>query len=240
MLVIPQAERLRLVTQPDHAGLASELLALWRTGGFPKHPRRAELLVAVREHDNGWREADAAPRLDPRGGPLDFREAPDGLRREIWLRAVERLAADRPYAALLTAQHALTLHRDRNGREDWAETLGTLEASRSELLERTGLAAGELEEDYRWLFVADALSLALCGALDRVEEGGLRALRTADGLSLDPFPLAGATTFRLPCRHVPDRSYAGERDLASDLGAARWEEIPVRLTPLAPSPGGSP
>ena len=70
MIVVPEGATLLLVTQPDHAHLSGELLSLWRAGGLPENPRRADLLFAAREHDNGWREADAAPRWDAaRGRP---------------------------------------------------------------------------------------------------------------------------------------------------------------------------
>ena len=157
--------------------------------------------------------------------------ADDALRREIWLRAVARFAEDRPYVALLTAEHALALHDDRRGREDWVETLAELDTRRAELLARVGLDEDVLRSDYRWLFLADAVSLALCGALARVDQGLWRGTVTAKALELEPFPLAGATTFQVPCRSIPDRRYRGEADLAADLAAAVWTDLPVRLAP---------
>ena len=32
--------------------------------------RREEVLRAVRDHDNGWREPDAAPTVDPKTGAV--------------------------------------------------------------------------------------------------------------------------------------------------------------------------
>jgi hypothetical protein len=57
----------------------------------------------------------------------------------------------------------------------------------------------------------------------------------ANALGLAPFPLAGATTFRVPCRRVPLREYRGDADFGGELAAARWEEMTVRLAE-APSP----
>ena len=65
VIVVDKGDLLRVITQPDHARFAAELLSLWRADGLPEHPRREQLLFAVREHDNGWREADAAPWVDP-------------------------------------------------------------------------------------------------------------------------------------------------------------------------------
>ena len=82
----------------------------WRADGFPDSPRRAAILLAIEEHDNGWREVDAAPVLDVTTGRiLDFISAPDSVRRGVWPRGVQRLAAE-PCAAALVAQHAMHVY----------------------------------------------------------------------------------------------------------------------------------
>ena len=51
---------------------------------------------------------------------------------------------------------------------------------------------------------------------------------------LEPFPLAGATTFRVPCRYLPLRSdggYRGDADFGGELIRARWGEMTVRIAP---------
>ena len=52
-----------------------------------------------------------------------------------------------------------------------------------------------------------------------------------DRLLLDPFPLAGSTTFEISCRHIPQRDYRSDTDLAMELATARWEKTSVRLLP---------
>jgi len=54
MLVRALDASLLVVTQADHARLAADLLALLRLPELAGHPRRAELLRAVADHDNGW------------------------------------------------------------------------------------------------------------------------------------------------------------------------------------------
>ncbi len=231
VIVTAEAGWLRLVTQGDHAAGAADLLALWRADGLPAHPRRSELLAATREHDNGWREADAAPRLDPRGRPLDFRRYPEAQRRELWRRGVARLAADRPYAALLVAEHALVLHRERAAEPEWAPFLRALEEQKQELAAAVALSAAELAADYRLLHLADLLSLTACGAWEAFEACGLRGRRRGETLFVEPFPLVGSTAFAVPCRRIPDRRYAGEADLAGELAPARWQDLAFRLAP---------
>ncbi len=230
MIVVEEGQVLTLVTQPDHARFAAELLALWRDPEMRGHPRRSRLLAAVREHDNGWREADAAPRIDPAAGrPFDFRSLPAAVRREIWRRGSGRYAASRPYLALLATQHALALHRGRRQEPEWQRFCAELEQRRQELLDASALDETRLAADYRWLELADALSLAVCCRSARpVVRGRLRARWRDGALEIDPFPLAGVTTFRIPCRRIPARRYGGEADLATELGAARWAQSEVR------------
>lgn len=235
MIVTRQETGLRIVTQPDHARVAAEMLSLWRGDGLPEHPRRDDLLLAVREHDNGWRETDAAPRVDPEtGAPYGFLDLPDEPRRELWLRGALRYADERPGAAALITRHGIGLHEDRRAARAWTEFFTTLEERLEELLERAGYDAADLESDYRWLRLADALSLDACGALG----GGsgtetTRVERRDLDLTLDPFPLAGATTFDIPCRHIPNRRYDSDTDLAVEMASARWTRFQVRLTPAS-------
>jgi len=82
---------LLVITQNDHAHFAAELLSLWRRDDLPTHPRRRELLLAAREHDNGWREADSSPSRNPvNGRPHDFLSLPVSRRQDrpnaiLWL-----------------------------------------------------------------------------------------------------------------------------------------------------------
>lgn len=228
------AGRHLLITQPDHARFAAELLSLWRA--LADHPRRAELLFAVREHDNGWRETDAAPHWDAeRGRPHDFLSLPRGERIELWQRGTARFAGEHPYASLLIARHAARIHQERSG-EEWRAFREHLDELCRGLAEATGATEEQVEADYRWLDLADLISLAVCNRWSEpFARHGVRGEPGGDGtLRLEPFPLAGATAFRIPCRRIPARAYRGDADLGGELAAARWEELPVRLAPIPP------
>lgn len=245
MIVFPLADRLLLVNQIDHAAFAAELLSLWRSDGLPENPRRQALLRGTREHDNGWAEADSAPRRRPEGGPHEFRSIPGDLRLEIWNRGVERRAKNDPEAAVYVVRHALELHRGYQtadttdaataGSVDWDGTLARWQSLEGELCERLRLAEDDLSADYRFLFLADTLSLAAClrwsepvecrGTTMRVEP--VNDLRV--DLHVEPFPLAGSTTFKMRCRIVPDRTFTSDTDLAMEMASARWQDLVVRL-----------
>jgi hypothetical protein len=235
MIVAAGSSSHRLITQPDHARFSAELLSLWRA--LADHPRREELLFAVREHDNGWRETDAAPHWDAeRGRPHDFISLPRGERIELWQRGTARFAGERPYASLLIVRHAIRLHQERSG-EEWLAFREYLDELYSGLTEATGAPEEQVEADYRWLDLTDLISLAVCnGWSEPFERYGFRGQFQDSTLQLDPFPLAGATAFRIPCRRIPVRAYRGDADLGGELAAARWEELPVRVAPFSPGP----
>lgn len=225
------------ITQPDHARFSAELLSLWRA--LADHPRREELLFAVREHDNGWRETDAAPHWDAeQGRPHDFLSLPRTERIELWQRGTARFAGEHPYASLLIAKHAIRLHQERDG-EEWRAFREYLDELYRGLAEETSAPEEQVETDYRWLDLADLISLAVCngwrepfgrhGFQGQFQDGTLRVDPLT--LRLDPFPLAGATAFRIPCRRIPARAYRGDADLGGELAAARWEDLPVRVAP---------
>jgi len=232
MIVRALDAALRLVTQPDHAAFAADLLQLLRLPGLVEHPRRAALLRAVRLHDNGWQELDAAPMVDRASGqPYTFLDLPDARRLEVWRRGTMRMVESDPYVALLAGEHALALSARRAG---WRELRTDIEERRPALLERCGVRGGDLLADYRFLDLADRLSLVVCnGWREHFDHHGVRGELRGEELALAaPFPLAGATTFTLSCRHVPARRYDGDADLAVTLAAARWEQVPVRVVPL--------
>jgi len=234
MIVTPVGDRLRFVTQPDHAHLAARLMTLWREPAMAEHVRRKDLLAAIREHDSGWRDLDAAPRVDPATGcPWTFLDLPDELRLDVWTRGTRRFVDEHPYVALLTTAHALALHERRRESTTWAAALDEWSEQRDRLAEACGLDLAEVAADYRWLDLADLLSLVVCtdGAwsLDRPD----RTLQWQPGvLSIDPFPLAGATTFTLPCRFLDRQTFDGDADLAVALATARWEEVSVGVRPI--------
>jgi len=240
MIIAPRDGALRLVTQTDHAHFAAELLSLWRADGLAEHPRRSELLFAVREHDNGWAETDSAPWHDPATGrPHDFLSLPHGERRRLWSRGVDRHAEGEPWAALLILEHALELHReDGDGGGPWSELLAQWAARRQHLVEASGASEDEIAADYRWLNLTDLLSLIVCNAWgESFERHGFKT-RFAEGvLYLDPFPLAGATTFEIDSRTIPDRPYTSDTDLAVELARARFRPFEIRVVP-GPAPAG--
>ena len=247
MIVVHDGPSLLLVTQNDHAHFSGELLSLWRGDGLPGHPRRDDILFAAREHDNGWREADSAPRVDRDSGePHGFLSLPAADRIEIWRRGIRRYREQRPHAALLIHQHALALHASVGNGDEYAALLEEVRASRAELLEATGLDEGSLLDDYPWIQLSDALSLVACRCFAGGREGASRSSarpgsaarrfwRDDGDLVIDPLPLAGATRFRIACRRIENRRYSSDVELATVLARARWEALEVLVRGEVPA-----
>ncbi len=151
------------ITQPDHARLAAEAIANWHDDGFDDNPRRASILLAAREHDNGWREEDSLTHVDANGKALDFICVPIEVRHRIWPRAVDRLGEQDPYAAALVAQHALTVYGHYESDMAWDPFFEIMrERCAAQLARSDAGMAGHLLGDYRFVHAADRISLAFC------------------------------------------------------------------------------
>ena len=125
MLKTRQRGRLWLVSQPDHAHVAGYLAAHWgnsdfvRPGYFASVPDpeqlRAEMVMAVAQHDNGWWEWEATPDLAavdgfPSGLADVMKNQQEGMSR--WRLGLRRFDST-PYANLLISYHAYWLYAQK-------------------------------------------------------------------------------------------------------------------------------
>lgn len=231
MIVRTDASGLYLITQPDHARLAARLIEAWRADGLPERPSRQVILLATREHDNGWHEEDAAPTVDAEGRPHDFIGVPDPVKWRIWPRGVARLADTDPAAAALVAQHALRIFCAHRADPAWAPFFAEIEAARDRLLGITGqrgpAARARFLQDYRFVYLGDVLSLFFCNRWTHpVRAEGYELRPTAEGVEVAPDPFEGATVpLSVRAGRIPARQYQSDRDLRSALELADWVEL---------------
>ncbi len=117
-----------LIRHPDHARLAGEFAAVWGNEQFLPPEPRPDVLEGISRHDDGWAHRDAAPSITRHGKPSAFGvelvgkytafeeiDLPDYL--AVRGRALEVVARDNPYAAILISLHTcnlLTEHADRS------------------------------------------------------------------------------------------------------------------------------
>jgi hypothetical protein len=195
MIVRPHGSAQLLVTQPDHAALAGRIMEYWVADAFAAAPRRTDILLAIAEHDNGWREVDAAPLIDAETGRvLDFIHAPDAVRQGVWPRGVERLA-HAPYAAALVAQHAIEIYARYRPAPAWQSFFSGLEAARERHLQRASVGLEDLRRDYLFVRAGDVISLTFCtGWRDEQPIGSEYVVRARDNeLVVTPDPFDGRT-----------------------------------------------
>lgn len=215
-----------LITQPDHAALAAHIMRGWRADGFLGAPARSVILHAIQEHDNGWREVDARPIVDAVSSRiLDFVSAPADVRRAIWPRGVERLAAT-PYAAALVAQHAVHVYRRNRSDPEWTSFFARMESARDRHLRAAGLLTlDELLGDYFFLRVGDLASLTFCnGWTDtQTDDAGPGYAIRLDGtrLTIAPDPFGGLEVpLEITARELPNRPFRSASEAHQAFSAA--------------------
>jgi ribosomal protein S18 acetylase RimI-like enzyme len=232
MIVRALDDRLQLVTQPDHARLAGEVMA--RAVALADRPRRESILRAVSRHDDGWVEEDEAPVVDPATGELlDFVHLPAAARQRVWPRAVARLADD-PWAAALVAHHAVTVYDRFRGDPEWARFFDGLAASRDALAAASGLPFEELVADYAFVRLGDLVSLTFCaGWSDEQRFAEWTVRRDGARVVVAPDPFGGATVaLAVDAREIERRPYASHEEVRVALAAAER----CRLRGLAAGP----
>jgi len=186
-------------------------------------PRRDDILLAIGEHDNGWIEEDASPRVDPATGQIfDFVNSPAPVRQAVWPRGVGRLAAN-PWAAALVAQHAVTIYDRFRSDAEWAPFFTRMEAMRDTLLRARGLSLDELLGDYGFVRLADLLSLAFCtGWKDEHRFGGWTVQLAGTRVRVTPDAFGGAEIpIAIDAREVPRRTFQSDADLQRALKSSQ-------------------
>jgi Protein of unknown function (DUF3891) len=196
-----------LISHPDHAHLAADFAAAWGNEQFRSPEPRARVLNGIHCHDDGWASRDAHPVITKEGKPSAFSvelvgkySAFEEIDLEEYLavrqRAVQAMADEDPYAALLISMHTynlLTQHADRATvpandiplLDRFLEFLQTTHKNlRATIAEDASLRDEEkseaaIMENFRLLQACDNLSLLSCVAYMR------------DANLLHPLPLNG-------------------------------------------------
>jgi hypothetical protein len=209
-----------LITQPDHAALARDLVNAIRTEPALESSARETILYATEHHDNGWIEVDAAPTIDPATGrPCDFIAGPIAIKHELWPRGIRRAAEVNPRAGALIAQHAITVYAYRAREPEWQPFFGPITAMRDELLRRLGSTGGAdrdaFDQEYRCVRLGDLFSLHFCNGWSAPQDAlGYTSELRGHTLSITPDPFAGATVpIRVMVRRIPARRYLSDADL---------------------------
>lgn len=212
-----------LITHPEHARIAGEFARAWGNDLFRSPFPRDATLEGIRRHDDGWALRDASPKLTREGRPSAFGidlvgkySAFEEIDLADYLRvrgqAMEAVAAEDPYAAVLISMHTCNLLTERADHstlrpEDRPRLAAFIESQRSrqETLRGECARSGRFTpqdllpetwfENFRLLQACDNLSLLSC--VDYPHPAGL----------LHPLPLNGGGTREVAVHHVTDRTF---------------------------------
>ncbi len=212
-----------LVTHPDHAHLAGEFAAAWGNDAFAKPEPRAHVLRGVYQHDDGWLARDATPMVTKAGKPAAFSTELVGkysafeeidlaaylkVRRE----AVQLIAQEDPYAAILISMHTYNLLSERADRSTirlddlpWLDEFLVEQKTLQRALREQLLESGEIEAEhltleslqrhFQLLQACDNLSLLSCVDFD------------GEANLLHPLPLRDGGTSEVKVQPIGDRSF---------------------------------
>ena len=212
-----------LVTHPDHARLAGEFAKYWGNDTFSSPEPREHVLRGISCHDDGWRQRDAQPSITRHGTPAAFSvelvgkysafEDIDlgaylGVRRE----AVQSMANEDPYAAILISMHTHNLLSERADRSTireeelplldafLVEQMNLQTALRNQLLTVGELLPAYLEPStlhrhFQLLQACDNLSLLSCVDFD------------GDATLLHPFVTSECATTEINVQRIEERTF---------------------------------
>ena len=234
-----------LITHVDHAHLAAAFAERWGNEMFLAPEPRAQVLMGIAVHDDGWLLRDQHPQITREGRPSAFSSdlvgrysAFEEIDLEDYLavrdRAVRLVAQVDPYAAMLVSMHTYDLLANRADRSTIPETklplldafLVQQKALQQELysaiaaepaLHSEDLQRSRIERHFRLLQACDNLSLLSC--VNYSKPATLLhslPLRNGESLPVDVSPIAD--------RHFRLNSYPFD---ASPLTF----EFPVRHVP---------
>jgi hypothetical protein len=211
-------DRVLLISQPDHARLAGEVMS--NATALKRHPRRERILKAINSHDDGWAVEDAKPSLDPATGEIaDFMRARTEVRQGVWPRCVGSLAEEDPWAAALVAHHAITVYTRLRANPDWNSFFAKMSLIRDTLMKKAGLRAVELEADYVYLRLGDLISLAFCtGSSDLNQFSGYRVELFRERVIVEPDLFGGQEIpMQITAVELATRRFASDDELLDAL-----------------------
>lgn len=252
MLIRPDNDGVLLISQPAHAWVSGQLARAWARDEQGLFEPYEEVCLAAEQHDIGWLQWEASPKLNPETGlPYSFREMPRKNHLQIWSRARRYAIVYGRYPALLISMHGTWLFERFGPNEDAPENeklqvetyLRRERASQQALIDSlardpryTDLVDPDtLNRNQELISIWDGMSLMICSgvAADGVTIGDY-SLVPGDHdreIQIAPWPFRDdeLTVFAESRRLVG--TFERQTKMHSALGEAEQFVLELRLTP---------
>src|SRR5438067_585994 len=188
------------ITMDEHTALAGQFARGFGNAHFEPVEPRDVMLYVISQHDKGWAEFDAAPKIDPRTGlPYNLVDTPAVDITRTSSASPDFHEKHHPYAALISSMHSWGLYNGRYGASDKV-LINTIPPDKKHLAER--MLESELERQTR-LKAALALELTLEHALGEMLFVG------RDGVDQHLVGGAVAAVVQAPAVHAGDERGVG-------------------------------
>lgn len=242
-----------LINQYDHAALSGQIMNYWGNEAFEPPEPRHEVLFAITEHDNGWREWDSSPKINAQTRyPMNFIEMDFPDQKAIWTRSFRRFSADHPYASALIALHFRVFNQkiiDRNEAGGEAKRLKLemnkfIASSLNLEFSDSGLPPlpTKAKINLRLVQVGDIISLALChgwSSID-IDDAPLNYKGTALNLKLtssdgknyiiNPYPFSqDKLKFQIVGRKLSQKRFNSDDELRRILNESNRETLVLSI-----------
>src|SRR6202047_4720593 len=111
MISQERGDHLILIRQTDHAVLSGYFARELGNEIFARPEPLESFQLAAAEHDNGWKEWELQPRIDPVSFlPYSFMSLPTREHIDLYQRGIERVVKVDRYAGLLVSMHCAGLY----------------------------------------------------------------------------------------------------------------------------------
>lgn len=237
-----------LFAQHDHARLAADIMKFWGNSRFASFNPFEEVLFSIQQHDNGWKEWDSNPRVNPYNKyPMNFMEMSLQDQHDIWGKCFNSFSVTHPYASALIALHfrkfnCKSLSRDpengtstkmKNEMESFIPLMLNLDQ-----FDKEDDLPPDVRINLRFLQIGDIISLTLCHGwesmtLDDVPvnyNNGQKdvELSSTDGsnyrISPNPFS-ANGLKFKIRGKKIRQKQFEHDNELREMIESTGYEDF---------------
>jgi hypothetical protein len=238
-----------LINQHDHAELAGDIMAYWGNDKFTRPEPYEEVIFAIREHDNGWKDWDSSPRINPENRyPMNFMEMDFPDQERIWTSCFKRHAAEHPYASALIALHFRKFNGKVVNKNPNNSRAKTLCSEMNDFISRTlkikvsdsdsNSLPEEVKTNLRLVQIGDVISLALCHGWSSIEINDVPldyngseetlSITSDDGNNfvITPYPFSQPSMrFSIRGRRINQKRFSNDEELRQKLRESPYETL---------------